>query len=90
MKLHTGIPIALLAAALGGGVNKFGPFEWLLLCLAELPVLFIVRVTTLDGKKADMSNVDLPTVPAKTDLLGQPFVQVVTDMRNRALAKLCK
>ena len=50
----------------------------------------IVSVTTLDGKKAEMSNVDLPTVPAKTDLLGQPFVQLVTDLRSRAIAKLCK
>ena len=49
-----------------------------------------VSVTTLDGRNADMSNVDLPTVPAITDLLGQPFVAVVTDMRSRALAKLCR
>lgn len=49
-----------------------------------------VGVTTLNGKKAKLSNVDLPAVPAKPDLLLQPFVQVVTDMRSRALAKLCK
>jgi len=56
----------------------------------KLGAFHIVRVTTLDGKNAEMSDVDLPTVPAKTDLLGQPFVQVVMDLRSRSLSKLCK
>lgn len=50
----------------------------------------VVNVTTLDGKKAEMSNVDFPDVPVNTDLLGQSFVRVVTEMRSRAVAKLCK
>ena len=50
----------------------------------------VVNVTTLDGKKAELSNVDFPAVPVKTDLAGQPFVRVVDEMRSRAVAKLCK
>ena len=50
----------------------------------------VVNVTTLDGKKAELSTVDFPAVPIKTDLVGQPFVRVVTDMRSRAVARLCK
>jgi hypothetical protein len=57
--------------------GKAGPFH-------------IVSVTTLDGKKAELSNVDLPAVPVKTDLADQTFVRVVAEMRSRALAKLCK
>jgi len=57
--------------------GKAGPFR-------------VVSVTTLDGKKAELSNVDFPGVPVKTDLLSQPFVQVVADMRTRTLTKLCK
>jgi hypothetical protein len=52
--------------------------------------LHVVSVTTLDGKKAELSNVDFPAVPIKTDLLGQPFVRVVSEMRTGAVAKLCK
>jgi len=50
----------------------------------------VVSVTTLNGKKAELSNVDFPAVPVKTDLLKQPFVRVVTEMRSRGVAKLCK
>jgi hypothetical protein len=50
----------------------------------------VVDVTTLDGKKAELSNVDFPPVPQITDLVVQPFVRVVTEMRTRAVAKLCK
>lgn len=50
----------------------------------------VVNVTTLDGKKAELSNVEFPAVPVKTDLLGQPFVRVVSEMRTEAVAKLCK
>jgi hypothetical protein len=49
-----------------------------------------VSVTTLDGKKAALSNIDLPPVPVKTDLFAQPFVRVVNEMRSRTVAKLCK
>lgn len=49
-----------------------------------------VSVTTLDGKRAELLNVDLPVVPVKTVLLGQPFVQVVADMRSHALRKFCR
>jgi hypothetical protein len=50
----------------------------------------VVSVTTLDGKKAELSNVDFPTIPQITDLVVQPFVRVVTELRSRTVAKLCK
>ena len=50
----------------------------------------VVSVTTLDGKKAELSNVDFPAIPQITDLVVQPFVRVVAEMRSRAVAKLCK
>jgi hypothetical protein len=56
----------------------------------KVGVFRTVSVTTLDGKKAELSNADLPDVPAKTDLTRQPFVRVVAEMRSRAVAKLCK
>lgn len=52
--------------------------------------LQVVSVTTLDGRKAELSNVDLPAVPVKTALVDQPFVRVVVEMRSQAVAKLCK
>jgi len=54
-----------------------------------------VNVTTLDGKKAELSNVELsnlelPTVPVITNLMTQPSVQTVAELRNLAIGKLCK
>ena len=51
----------------------------------------VVSVNTLDGKKADLPpNVDFPEVSVKTNFLIAPFAQVVSEMRKRSLAKLCK
>ena len=50
----------------------------------------VVSVTTLDGKNAGLSNVDLPALPPITNLAVQPFVRVVAEMRRRAVAKLCQ
>jgi hypothetical protein len=47
-------------------------------------------VTTLAGKKAVLATVDLPAVPVMTNLMTQPFVQVIVEMRSRAIGKLCK
>ena len=53
-------------------------------------VFHLVSVATLDGKKAKLSNADFPVVSVKTDLLHQPFVQAISEMRSRNLEKLCK
>ena len=50
----------------------------------------VVSVTTLDGKKAELSDVDFPAVPVSTNLLTLPLVQVVAEMRSRSLGQLCK
>jgi hypothetical protein len=52
--------------------------------------LRLVSVSTLDGGKAEPSNVDFPAVPLRTNLLSIPFVQMVDEMRQRGLGKLCK
>src|SRR5262245_9038561 len=48
------------------------------------------RGSTLDGKKADLSNVDLPEVPVMTELSTLPFVQAVAELRRRAIEKFCR
>lgn len=40
------IPISLLAAGREGGMESFGPSEWVIVGLAELPALFVVVVVT--------------------------------------------
>jgi len=50
----------------------------------------VVSTTTLDGKTAEASGVDLPSVSVKTDLSETSFVAVVTEMRRRSVSKLCK
>lgn len=50
----------------------------------------IVSVNTLDGKSAELSDVDFPAVPVKTDLLASPFVRLVVEMRSQSIGKLCK
>ena len=52
--------------------------------------LHVVSVTTLEGKKAELSNVDFPAVPVKTSLSTLPFVQLIAEMRSRSAGKLCK
>jgi hypothetical protein len=52
--------------------------------------LHVVSVTTLDGKKAELSNVDFPVVPVKTSLVTLPFVQLIAEIRNQSVEKLCK
>ncbi len=58
----------------GGKVGSFG----------------IVSTTTLDGKKVETSNVDLPPVPVKASLSGMPFFDVADAMRKQSMPKLCK
>lgn len=51
----------------------------------------VVRVTTLDGKKAKApADLDLPVVPVRTAMTAMPFMGVVDEMRSRSIAKLCK
>jgi hypothetical protein len=50
----------------------------------------VITVTTLDGKKTDSSNTDLPAVSVRTRLSEIPFVAVTTEMQSRFIAKLCK
>ncbi len=51
----------------------------------------VVSVSTLDGKKAKLSSdVDLPEVPVRSNLLAIPPVQIVVQMRSLAVGKLCK
>ena len=50
----------------------------------------VVSVSTLDGQKAELTNVDFPEVAVKTDLSATPFIQIVSEMRDRSLGKLCK
>jgi hypothetical protein len=53
--------------------------------------LHVISVSTLDGKKAELSpDVDLPEVPVKTDLLAIPPVQVVAQLRSQAVGELCR
>ena len=56
----------------------------------QASALNVVSVTKLDGKKAKLSTVDYPAVSIETDLLSAPFVQVVAELRLKAVAKLCK
>lgn len=51
----------------------------------------VVSVSTLDGKKAELSpDADLPEVPVSTDLKAIPPVQIVTQLRGQSVGKLCK
>lgn len=51
----------------------------------------LVRVTTLDGRKAQAPpKLDLPSVPVRTTLSSMPFIEVLSEMRSRSMAKLCK
>jgi hypothetical protein len=50
----------------------------------------VVSTTTLDGKKAEASPIDLPRVSVKTNFSEMPFWSVVAEMRRRAIPKLCK
>lgn len=50
----------------------------------------VVSVSTLDGKKTELSNVDFPEVAVKANLSATPFIRVVGEMRDRSLGKLCK
>jgi len=50
----------------------------------------IVNITTLDGKKAETSDIDFPSVPVRTNLSSTPFVALAAEMRSRSLATLCK
>ncbi len=42
-----GIPIGLLALGSAGGVTAFGPIEWLVVGLAEMPVLFFLILVAI-------------------------------------------
>lgn len=58
--------------------GKVGPFR-------------LVRVSTLDGRKAELSpEVDLPEVAAQTDLLNSPPVQVAVELRSTGVKSICK
>lgn len=50
----------------------------------------LVRVTTLDGQKAQLSTTDFPTVPVRTNLPAIAFVKMVAEMRSLSIGKLCK
>jgi hypothetical protein len=50
----------------------------------------VLSTTTLDGKKAEASNVDLPDVSVRTGFSGEPFLAVVSEMRKQSVSKLCK
>lgn len=50
----------------------------------------VVTVSTLDGAKAQLPEVDLPEVSVNTNLSEIPFVQVVAEIRSRAIERLCK
>lgn len=50
----------------------------------------VISVSTLDGKIAELTNVDFPAIPVRTNPLAAPFMQIVTEMRSRSLGKLCK
>jgi hypothetical protein len=52
----------------------------------------VVNVSALDtGKKVDLPpSVDFPEIGISTNLEATPFVQVVREMRNRSLGKICK
>lgn len=50
----------------------------------------LVSVTTLDGKRVELPNIDFPAVPIRADLSATPFVKVVAEMHSRSIGKLCK
>ncbi|HEY4370022.1 MAG TPA: hypothetical protein VGN07_22505 [Steroidobacteraceae bacterium] len=50
----------------------------------------IVSVTTLDGKKAELGAVDLPSVPVKMNLLSLPPVKLAAELRLHADARPCR
>ncbi len=50
----------------------------------------LVSVTTLDGKKAEPSNVDFPSVQVRSNLRTTPFVKTVAELRSRSMGKLCR
>ena len=57
---------------------------------ASVGPLDVTSVTTLDGKKAELGDVDLPEVPIQTNLSANLVLKVVGEMRSRSLSKLCK
>jgi hypothetical protein len=58
---------------------------------AKADPFHVVSVTTLDGKKAELSSqLDFPDVPVRTNLLTMPSVKLVTEMRSMSLTRLCK
>lgn len=51
----------------------------------------VVSVSTLDGKKAELSpTANLPEVPVGTNLTAIPPVQIVVQLRSQSIGKLCK
>jgi hypothetical protein len=51
-----GVPIGLLALATPGGFTAFGPVEWLVLGLAELPVVLFVFLVVSGLRSGDGSS----------------------------------
>lgn len=50
-----------------------------------------INVITLDGKETKLPpNVDFPEISIKTDLLADPFMRVVAEMRSQSTSMLCK
>ena len=51
----------------------------------------VVKTTTLEGKKAELSsNIDLPPVSIMTSLSKMPFMGVIAEIRKRSIPRLCK
>ncbi len=50
----------------------------------------LLSTTTLDGKKAAASTVDLPDVSVRTSFFGTPLLEVVSETERQSVSKLCK
>jgi hypothetical protein len=51
-----GIPIGLLALSTAGGLTAFGPIEWLVVGLAELPVVFFLVLVVIGFRSGTDSS----------------------------------